>query len=385
MPKWNKHQIGLLLSVICFLMLGYLLVMPKAEDKPPYLSFSADRDGTKAWMELLREHQAGVKEWRRGVDELPKGGNQLLVSIQPDGISQAEQAEIIKWAELGNDFILFQKRPAGWALFPLKDTGGTGAGESKKIQREGDTSGATLAATVTTGYRLSTIPEQQVLFSDEQGALASRVAVGQGSVTAVLTPEWLMNERILEHSHFELVWPLFGKGWKAIWVDEAHHGLRTQPGLLAVYPAWLVLACVQLALALLFWLWRRGKRFGPVYTPRAWTVRRGDETLQAVAGWYERRGYRAEALEHQQRLLRQLLLERWGLSPSASAGEAAEAARARWPQAQAAKLARLLEQSEPAAQLGGEQPPRAKRGVSAKAFVKRTREMGEIIEKLEKE
>ncbi|TXK80993.1 hypothetical protein [Paenibacillus sp. N3.4] len=228
-----------------------------------------------------------------------------------------------------------------------------------------------LKGEVDTGYRIKPGDQGQVLFQDERGVLASRYLEGTGSITVVLTPNWMLNGTIDKESHFELIWPLFAKSWDAVWVDETHHGLVKKPGLLAIYPVWLVFASVQLGLALLLWLWLRGKRFGPVYTPRAWTVRRGDEGLQAVAAWYERLGYREEALAHQQQLLRQLLQQRWGLSPSASVAQAAEAARSRWPEAQAAQLARLLE--EPPAAGGGMAEPRAakQRGVSAKAFVQR--------------
>jgi hypothetical protein len=384
MGRWNKHQLGLLLCIICFLILGYWIVKPKAVDQPPYLSFSADRDGTKAWRELLEEKQERVKEWRLGWEELPNGSNQLLVAVQPGGLSKAEQGELLGWIEQGNDFILFHQRPAGWELFELEEREAAAKPEPRQIQREGEAGASDLPAIVGTPHRIKSYEGQQVVLSDDQGVLGTRLSIGEGSMTVLLTPEWLMNERITEHAHFELVWPLFGKSWESVWVDETHHGYRTQPGLLAVYPAWLVLASVQLALALLFWLWRRGKRFGPVYTPRAWTVRRGDETLQAVAGWYERLGLRTEALGHQQQLLRQLLWERWGLSPSAGAAEAAQAAHARWPQAQASRLVRLLEQGEHAGGASSSSP--AERGdVIAKAFVERTREMGEIIALLEKE
>ncbi|MEB4799285.1 hypothetical protein P5G65_36075, partial [Paenibacillus chondroitinus] len=96
--------------------------------------------------------------------------------------------------------------------------------------------------------------------------------------------------------------------------------------------------------------------------------------VHAVAAWYERLGYRREALAQQQLFLRQLLYQRWGLSPSASVLQAAEAARGRMPEAQAAQLMRLLAE-----------PPVESGGVSTTAFVQRTREMGEMIAYLEKE
>ncbi|MFD0698260.1 DUF4350 domain-containing protein [Paenibacillus sp. GCM10027628] len=394
MRQLNKLHAGLALSIMLFLLLGYWTVKPAVTDQPPFLSFSADVDGTKAWREWLSKKQQKVKEWRLGWAYLPNQTSMLLVAIQPSVVTMPDREKLLSWVRQGNDMILFDQHPDGWqewAIDPVKDdpkdkervtTAKTITASPGYIQTEGSLTGK-----VDTLYRLKPNGQGQDLFSDEQGVLARRVAVGAGSITVVLTPNWMMNGTIVKESHFELIWPLFAKSWNAVWVDETHHGFGTKPGLLAVYPAWLVLASTQLGLALLLWLWLRGKRFGPVHTPRAWTVRRGDETLQAVAAWYERLGYRDEALAHQQQLLRQLLAQRWGLSPSASTEQAAEAARGRWPEAQAALLARLLGDPPPAAGGGDGASPRAakQRGVSTKAFVQRTREMGEMIAYLEKE
>ncbi|NQX71097.1 DUF4350 domain-containing protein [Paenibacillus alba] len=396
MKGLNKLHVGLALSILLFLALGYGLVKPKLPDQPPYLSFSTDTDGTKAWKELLTTKQAAVKEWRLDWKHLPGGTSMLLVAIQPSGVTKADREQLLEWVRKGNDAVLFDREPEGWEMWETEladgeEARGNKAANEKKtpsamkaspdyLQAEGKFTG-----TVETPYRIQASGAGQALFEDERGVLASRIQEGAGSITMVLTPTWMQNGTIDEASHFELIWPLFAKSWDAVWVDETHHGFGTKPGLLAVYPAWLVLASVQLGLALLLWLWLRGKRFGSVHTPRAWTVRRGDEGVHAVAAWYERLGYQREALAHQQLFLRQLLHQRWGLSPSASASQAAEAARGRLPEAQAAQLARLL--AEPPAAGGGPEKPRAakQRGVSTRAFVQRTREMGEIIAYLEKE
>jgi hypothetical protein len=369
MPRLNKLHYGLVLTVISFLLIGYWLVKPELERYPAYVSFSPDLNGTKALRELLVERQAQVKSWDLAWKHLPRQSNQLLIAIQPEGITEDDHAELRGWLEQGNDLIMFHDEPYDWEEFTLDYVDGEDlismiyAGD-RSSEDEG------LTALVGTGNRLSSHTGQQ-LFADADGILGSRMAVGEGSITVVLAPDWLTNNQIVEHSHFELVWPLFSKQWDAVWFDESHHGYQQKPGLLAVYPAWLIIACMQLGAALLLWLWLRGKRFGPVYTPRAWTVRRGDETLQAVAGWYERLGLRGEALIHQQQLLRQLLYEHWGLSPSASTAQAAALARSRWPEAHVARLVRLLEP-------GGEQSPQ-----HAKAFMHRTHEMNEIIALIE--
>ena len=397
MPRLNKLYVGLIITVMGFLIVGYWVVKPELVNHRAYVSFSPDLDGTKAWRELLVQRQSQVKEWRLTWRDLPDQGNQLLVAVQPIGITDEERAALFSWLEQGNDMFLFHHTPEGWDRFALE---GSERGEEQEQGREqgreqgeeqsdalrsiykGDrTADEELAAEVLTQYRLAADTEQQdVLFTDDQGILGSRMKIGAGSLTVVLAPDWLVNDSIVQHSHFELVWSLFDKRWDAVWIDETHHGYQQKPGLLAVYPAWLVLASVQLGIALLLWLWLRGKRFGPVYTPRAWTVRRGDETLQAVAGWYERLGYRAEALIHQQQLLRQLLYEHWGLSPSASTAQAAQLARSRWPEAQVARLVRLLELSPPA--LPGARTPSH---VHAKTFLELTREMNEMIALLEQQ
>lgn len=393
----NKLHVGLALSILIFLVLGYWLVKPKLPDQPPYLSFSADIDGAKAWKELLSTKQKAVKEWRLNWKNLPNGEAMLLVALQPSGVTKADYEQLLDWVRKGNDVILFDRNPEGWEPWGTVLAGESGKDSTAKDNNKESASVSTirvspdytsaeglLTGRVDTPHRIKPGGNGRVLFEDEHGVLASRIEEGSGSITVVLTPNWMQNGTIDQESHFELIWPLFAKSWDAVWVDETHHGFGTKPGLLAVYPAWLVLASVQLGLALLLWLWLRGKRFGPVYTPRAWTVRRGDEGVHAVAAWYERLGYQHEALAHQQLFLRQLLHQRWGLSPSASALQAAEAARGRMSEAQAAQLARLLD--EPPAS-GGSSGPRAakQRGVSTQAFVQRTREMGEMIAYLEKE
>ncbi|BFT69331.1 DUF4350 domain-containing protein [Paenibacillus sp. P36] len=397
----NKLHVGLAVSILLFFALGYWLAKPKLPDLPPYLSFSADVDGTKAWKELLTSKQSAVKEWRLDWKHLPGGTSMLLVVIQPSAVTKSDREHLLKWVQAGNDAIIFDREPQGWASWGTVRVDG-GAQETRgklgeqeeqvkqvqqvqqakqvkdastiRVSADYMSAEGTLTGKVETSFRLQPGGSGLALFEDERGVLASRVQEGAGSITMVLTPTWLQNGTIDEASHFELIWPLFAKSWDAVWVDETHHGYGTKPGLLAVYPAWLVLASAQLGLALLLWLWLRGKRFGPVHTPRAWTVRRGDEGVHAVAAWYERLGYRREALAQQQLFLRQLLYQRWGLSPSASALQAAEAARGRMPEAQAAQLVRLL--AEPPAESGG---------VSTTAFVQRTREMGEMIAYLEKE
>ncbi|XID91569.1 DUF4350 domain-containing protein [Paenibacillaceae bacterium WGS1546] len=371
----NKHVIGLAICVMLFIGLGFMIVEPKPERMAPYVSFSADVDGTKGVIELLKEKQAPIKPWKRSWRELPSGKGHTLLVIEPGAAFEDEWTKLLEWVERGNELLLFSREPGEGGAFRTEDTSAS-PGRITVMRQDGEET-ADFQAEVRTKRRI--VPEDGVseLIRDSNGMIAAKRTYGDGAIIAAVTPEWLTNGNVLKHDHFELVWPwLAGDASRtAMWVDEYHHGYEDARGFLAAYPAWLVAACAGLAVALLLWLWQRGKRFGPAYTPRAWTVRRGDETLRAVAAWYERRRLKSAALAHQARALRRLLLARWGLHPEASPEEAMLLAKDRLSEAQAIKLERLLRHAQA-----------LERGEAAEgAFVERTREYGEMIALLEKE
>lgn len=110
----NKLHVGLALSIVLFLALGYWLVKPKLPDLAPNLSFSADVDGTKAWKELIGTKQSAVKEWRLDWKHLPSGTSMLLVAIQPSAVTKSDREYLLKWVQAGNDaIILIVNRKAG--------------------------------------------------------------------------------------------------------------------------------------------------------------------------------------------------------------------------------------------------------------------------------
>jgi hypothetical protein len=375
MNRRNKRPLALMGAIALFLALGYVLVKPQAPDYPPYLSFSPDVDGVKGLMQLLKENDRPVKEWRQSWRFLPPEEKQALLVIEPGELQPGERKAIQEWVEKGNDLLLFQKVPEDWDDLRAREIKPSEPGE-KRIERSGMSEGGTLTGFVDSAYRLQEAPGITALLRDDQGILAAQKKVGKGSISVFLTPAWLTNGHILSHSHFELLWPYLQKNWQAIWFDEYHHGIEQQPGLLAVYPEWLTTLTLQLALVALLWLWWKGKRFGPVYILREWVVRRGDESLLAVAGWYEHRRLAREALLHQERYLRRLLQERWGLHPMASDKEIAAMARARWSAAEAERLLQLLQHL---------QAVKAAKGYTPKHLLEDSVKIDEMIARMEKE
>ncbi|NGQ93843.1 DUF4350 domain-containing protein [Brevibacillus sp. SYP-B805] len=375
MYRRNSWLLALMGAILLFLALGYVLVKPQAPNYPPYLSFSPDVDGVKGIVQLLKENGRPVKEWRQSWRFLPQQEKQALLVIEPGGLQPGERKAIQEWVEQGNDLLLFQKVPEDWDDLRVREVDQRKPGETR-IEQADLPEAAALTGYVDAAYRLREAPGVTALLRDELGILAARKKLGKGSISVFLTPEWLTNGQILSHSHFELLWPYLQKNWQAIWFDEYHHGIEQRPGLLAVYPEWLTTLVLQLALAALLWLWWKGKRFGPVYTLREWVVRRGDESLLAVAGWYEHRRLAREALLHQERYLRRLLQERWGLHPMASDREIAAMARAKWTAAEAERLLQLLQHL---------QAVKEARRYTPKQLLQDSARIDEMIARMEKE
>lgn len=337
-PAWAGAAL-LAAAVILFLWFSSALVKEKRPDLPPYLSFSTDTDGLKAIRTLMDERAGSAKEWRKSWEQLPGGREGLLISVAPSAVEEEEQEALLDWVSEGNHAVLVVH-----AILPdlmlegleetAVDRGTVESGEKppvlEAVRYEANVaSGSYQVELPQAEVRLASSKEQTVLMKDEKGILGARYPYGSGRVTVLLTPEWLFNERILNAGHFELLWPVLleeSQGRK-IWFDEYYHGYREDPALYQVYPGWLVAALAEAALAVVLWLLFKGKRFGPLRTPREWVVLRGDETLLALAGWYRRRELCRDSILAQEQYLRHLCQERWGVRASAPVEELTAAYR----------------------------------------------------------
>ncbi|MDR4999311.1 DUF4350 domain-containing protein [Brevibacillus parabrevis] len=344
MNSLRTYRIGIIVAIVLLIVVGWFVVKPAATHLPPYLASSAQPDGIKAVLLLLEEKGGRVKEWRQPTHMLPTASGQALLVVEPQSLTDKEQESLLEWVESGNDLLLFSEHPIDWEDLPFEPKFSEGASKERNIQGQGLPEGQSGKAR--TLVRWQEADGLEPLFYDEQGILAGKVELGAGSVSYFLVPDWLTNRKINELSHFEAVWPHLQENWSVIWIDEYHHGLQETPGLLAIYPGWLVATIIQLSLVLLLFVWWKGKRFGPVYTLREWTVRRGDETLLAVASWYERRSLARDALAHREAYLRQLLHDRWGIHQKADRAQILHSAKQRWSEPRVQKLADVLERLE---------------------------------------
>jgi hypothetical protein len=326
MSRSSKLHGALAVCVFLFIGLGLALSRPGLMNYAPYLSFSPDKDGVKAVRLLMEQEGADVKEWRLAPERLPDGKGQLFLAIEPYGVAHESSMKLVEWAEQGNEVVVFGAFPywlKDWDMEFIDPAESDG-----KVTAVGASGGSrAFEAPVDTEIRF--VPEaparhSEALLRDAAGVLAVRQSVGEGGITISAPSEWMMNENILEGERFELLWMLLGGealNGRTVFIDEYHHGYSVSPGMTQVYPMWLLAAAAQAALGFGAWLWWRGKRFGPAYTPRAFLVRRGDETLLAVAGWYRRGRLTFEALDHNVERLRRVLQLRGGVPASAGAGQ----------------------------------------------------------------
>ncbi|CAM5787672.1 MULTISPECIES: DUF4350 domain-containing protein [Brevibacillus] len=375
MTNAAKSRLVLGAAILLFLVAGIMLLKPSSQSYSAYVSFSPNPNGTKAVMELLGQKREAIKEWRKPTGFLPEGTSQAMLLVEPYSLQEEEQEELLQWVEKGNDLLIFQREPEGWEDADLS-VSLVGGYESEQRRVESSLLNNPGFGQADTEWRIDPADGMEPLLSDQEGILAGRSRVGEGTVSLFLVPEWLTNGKIMEHNHFELIWPYLQGDWSVFWIDEYHHGYQQRPGILAIYPDWLIASLAQLAIALLLFIWWKGKRFGPVYTLREWTVRRGDETLLAISSWYERRRLAKDALQIREAYLRQLLADRWGLHKGTTDYEIVRVAESHWTAQEAGKLSHALARLDDA---------KKDRHYTAKRLVADSRLLDDVTKRLEKE
>jgi len=291
--------------------------MPQGPSQyPAYVAESPSPSGVKAFYTLLKMNFSQVEVWKKPTQALPtSNSHQLMILVEPaSALTDREIKQLIVWMEAGNRVLLASKDPQ--RLFDLH-TQHTGAsnGTSSIVGYEGWK--GSYQAEVGTGERLVPGPQDQILLRDQTGVISLSRKYGQGELMVLLAPAWLSNAEIQKQDHLRLLLPYISRAEpKVIWFNDFIHGYSKLPTVLGVYPAWFLVLLSQISLTLLFWLWYKGKRFGPVRAPRAELVRFEDERIRAVAAWYERGRFYQESLEIQAEYLRQAVQKRWGIPAS---------------------------------------------------------------------
>jgi hypothetical protein len=332
--KWkNSNQpsstwIIIVILLILFFGLGTLLIPNKQTDYPDFISQSPSPTGVKALYTFIENQQKQVQVWESPVEQLPKASKQFMLLIEPPMFSEEEQEKWIKWMKRGNDLWLIAKYPEDF--FDAKTNKVESAKNSpiKQIQ----TNDGSYEASVETSLRLVPKAGDEIIFEDASGPIAITRSYGKGELTVLLTPEWFQNKNILKNDHLPLILALFERvDPEVVWFNDYIHGFNSQFAILEAYPEWFILSFAQVALFVLLWIWSKGRRFGPVETPREWVVRFGDERIKAQAVWYQKGEFYQETVEQQLEYLRLIIQEKWGISANSETREFIDLTKRRLP------------------------------------------------------
>lgn len=318
--KANKKAWLLIALGLSILLVGATLAsLNQPESYSPYLSKSPSPTGTKAFYEFT-SHEHNVGRWSAPPTRLPDRSEKVaLFMVGPYyTLSTEEQRHYQQWMEQGNTVVLLKQNPTG--LFDIKTEPLPSANESAKTLVDG------YEAVVEQSFRLMPDTDDDVLLEDSQGALVLERTYGEGRLIVSMNPNWVQNGTILEEDHALLMNELLmAAGAEQVLWDEYIHGQENIPTAFTIYPKWILVVTLQLLLLTILWLWYKGKRFGPIYTPREHTVRLGDERLQALSAWYMRGGFYDESIRIQEEFLRSLIQNRYGIRQHQSWGDILEA------------------------------------------------------------
>ena len=310
LQKSNKKTwVGLAVLLIIFVTVSVVLNTNKPKDYPPFLSTSPSPSGVKGFYTYMEEEN-GTQLFKHEPSLLQKEEGKLLLMVEPALVTeQAIMEDYIEFVEAGNTILIFKRNLEG--MFDISTDFGVMDSETTTLKSD---DGTKFNVTMFSQVRL--IPEDgdQVLLQDDLGAIAIKREIGEGHLIAVNSPDWLVNQYILEEDNLDVVLGLLEEeSWNGVLFDEYTHQSKGN-GVIEVYPMWLLVAGLQLILLTLLWLLYKGKRFGPIQIPREDYVRFSDERITALATWYQKGKAYQESLNNQAEYLRLILREKWGIS-----------------------------------------------------------------------
>ncbi|QED47794.1 DUF4350 domain-containing protein [Cytobacillus dafuensis] len=312
--KSNRRAwLWFIVLLILFMIIGFFAFSPEPKQYPNYVSDSPSPTGVKALYTYLDDNMQ-AKRWSHEPKLLPKmGKKQTLIMTEPFFVPKHEEMEAFKkFIEAGNTVLLLKKNPKG--MFDIKTFPIEEEPSSDQVFEIHNSENTSYKAEISSPFRLKTEPEDIILLKDKAGPVAVKRNIGNGDLIVAVTPEWMMNGKLLNNDHLTLVISLLNEGnANSILFDEFTHGGQNASTISALYPKWFLLLMLQGAIILFLWLWYSGKRFGPIYIPRIESVRFSDEGLRALASWYMKGRRYHDSLLIQADYVKLLLQERWGI------------------------------------------------------------------------
>ena len=295
---------------------------------PTSSSYATGSDGLAAYADLLAQAGHDVGRLRTSLDESALAGGWTVVVIDPDLLRPAEVAALRRFLAVGGRLVaggessasgLRRLLPAGPAWAP----GGTATAhpvvpvpEDGGVRR---TSGAGTGSWRDSGAALP------VLASG--GRVVAAVAqVGPGRTVLLADPSMLQNHWLGRGDNAAFGLAVAGPSSRPVRFAEAAHGYgQAAAGLGAIPRPWRTGAAVGVV-AIIVWLWSRGRRLGPPEDAQRALPPPRRAYVDAVAASVMRTKDRTVALHELRTLVRADLARQTGLAGPLDDGAARAAA-----------------------------------------------------------
>ena len=276
------------------------------------MSDSPSPTGVKAFYTYLEGEYRSVQRWNYSPDRLPDSSNNVLFLIGVGSIGNSDELMYYEqFLQNGNTIILMKDNPANLFSLQVKSSDTS----SNIVNTLSDYKERTYLAEITSPYRLILNEERdELILQDDYGIVALKRQYGNGTLMVVNSSSWVTNRSILEQDHIPIIVTLLKELEEpnAIYFNDYVH--NPNMNYWEVYPTWFILLLLHSVLVVLLWLLHKGKRFGPIITPREEMVRFSDESIRALSAWYIRGNKYVESLQYQASYVRAIMQEKWGIA-----------------------------------------------------------------------
>jgi hypothetical protein len=235
---------------------------------PPSSSYATADEGLAAFAELLSADGRRVTRLRAPLDEARLDPNETLVLAEPDGLDVAESDAVATFVASGGRLVAAGPR-TGPVLRRL--LGGDLAWSSAVVRRArpvlplAEVAGITEVRAAGPGSWRDSAGGLPVLAGDGR-VLAVVADVDRGRVVALADPSPLQNRLLDEAGNAAFALAAAGDGQRPVRFAESVHGYGEAGGLGALPDRWVFAALVGF-LAVVTWMWSRGRRLGPPDQP----------------------------------------------------------------------------------------------------------------------
>ena len=294
----------------------------------PSSSYATAPDGAAAYADLLARHGHPVGRLRTSLDRAGLHPGATVAVLEPKELSGAEAEALERFVREGGRLLAAggQTAPALRRLLggsPVWSPEGTlGATTLAPAPEVGGVDAVRAGAE---GSWREVGPALPVL-GDGEHVLAAVAAVGRGRLLMLADASVVQNRLLAEEDNAVFALAAAGPPGRPVTFAEAAHGYRDSPGLGALPARWRW-ALGGAVLAVLAWMWSRGKRLGPPEESSRSLPPPRRAYVDAVAATLARTKQPGAALEPLREAARSRLARRVGLPASAPDEELVEAAR----------------------------------------------------------